>query len=249
MTIIATTETDEAMAELIVIADMLDETGWRWIPSGETPNMYFPEYKCMLVKPSRRISIVKQGTAQCRFTLEVDGSPTIALEIQLPVPRGKCDAVHQGVLRTWASGICRDVVASDRDTPEAATTRLTEIGHVMVSLTGISSELHPTFGLSWQPPTPWSAASIGDALRLKAIPPGFVDLLAEKASCLRHVVGNGSPVTPTPRTHKLSRLDLSLDFEDRPSMARILRLVAELGISPDDVRFPTCIDDSREDPA
>jgi hypothetical protein len=179
--------------------------------------------------------------------MEVDGSPTVDLKISLPVPKGKCDAVHQAELREWASGVCRTVLVSPGETLEEATIRLTEVGHVLTSLADIRSELHPSFGLSWNPPTPWSSPSIGDSLRLKAIPPGIAAILSEKASCIRHFHSMGNPTTPLPAKHTISRLDLPLDFETRPSMARIMRLVADLGISDDDVRFPTEPDDAVEE--
>jgi hypothetical protein len=247
VTTIATCCTPAQTDELRTIADMLDETGWRWIPSSETPNRFFPVHKCLLAKAGRRISIAKEGSAQCVFTMEVDGSPTVDLKISLPVPKGKCDAVHQAELREWASGVCRTVLVSPGETLEEATIRLTEVGHVLTSLADIRSELHPSFGLSWNPPTPWSSPSIGDSLRLKAIPPGIAAILSEKASCIRHFHSMGNPTTPLPAKHTISRLDLPLDFETRPSMARIMRLVADLGISDDDVRFPTEPDDAVEE--
>lgn len=237
MTLLATDSDDAGVAELVRLADILNSEGWRFIKGRKLETDLLPVQRFTLVKPSLRIVVEKSGSA-CGMIFEIDGEPSIALNVEITPPRLKANAEDATALCEWASGICRTLAAAPRTTVPDAKRRMTAMGGLVAALVSMESGDGMTF-ISWNPPTDWSPSCFGDSFRFLPTPSRMSSHLKKIASCTGHVRNVEKPEYGSGIGHRISRLDVIIDLDVPPDAADMMRMIRELGITeehlaPDD---------------
>lgn len=228
MTLLATDCDPTGIDEMLRLADILDSDGWRFIKGRKLETDILPVQRFLLVKPSLRIVAEREGSL-LSLEFEIDGEPPIHLDIALTPPRTRSSAEDATALCEWASGICRTLVTAPRVGIGEIMLRMTAIGNLVVCLTGIA----PTDGMGsieWNPPSRWTRSTFGDSLRFLTIPEALDAHLGSIASCVKHVRSVDRPVDGSRITHRISRIEITIDHDEPLDPATMMRMINELGI-------------------